>query len=276
MMNKVDTITDAELVSTYLQQKGIQMEVQSVYETGSTNTDLMQALGKINSPVVRIAEIQTAGKGRAGRKWQTPAQAGMAMSVAYPMQQDYQALAGLSLAIGVGLVEAFRALDIDVDIKWPNDVLRHGDKLAGILIESSKHPDTKQLWVVVGVGINLNLSSTFQATMGRTFANASELMEKHREEVYAHFISSIIQALAGFNEQGFKAFYTRWNEYHAYQHKRVVLVNNNVIQKEGIAMGIDEHGMFLMQTDQGIEHIAVGDISLRLQEAVEGDHAITH
>lgn len=276
MMNKVDTITHAELVLKYLQQKDIQIDVQSVYETGSTNTDLVTALPSLTQPVVRIAEIQTAGKGRAGRKWQTPSKAGMAMSIAFPVAHKHQALSSLSLAIGVALVEAFRALDINVDIKWPNDILRHGDKLAGILIEAAKHPVTGKNWVVVGVGINLDLPDTFQTMMGRTFANASELLEKHREEIYAHFIAHMVTALKQFNINGFSSFYQRWNQYHAYQHQRVVLMNQNVVQKEGIAMGIDENGMFLMQTANGIEHIAVGDISLRLHEAVKGDHAITH
>lgn len=276
MMNKVDTITNAELVSNYLQQKDIQIDVQSVVETGSTNTDLVTALPDLVRPVVRIAEIQTAGKGRAGRKWQTPSKAGMAMSIAYPVVQQHQALSSLSLAIGVALVETFRALGIEVEIKWPNDVLRHGDKLAGILIEAAKHPVSGKNWVVVGVGINLDLPTTFQTTMGRSFANASELLNKHREEVYAEFITHIVKAIKQFNIGGFSSFYSRWNQYHAYQDKHVVLLHQNVVQKEGIAMGVDENGMFLMQTSNGIERIAVGDISLRLHEAVKGDHAITY
>lgn len=275
-MNKEDTMTSAALILRDLAAAKMDIDVQSVYETGSTNTDLMQALPHLSKPVVRIAEIQTAGKGRAGRQWHTPAKAGMAMSIAYPMVYKDQALSSLSLAVGVALIEALRSLDIQVDLKWPNDILRQGDKLAGILIEAAKHPQTGVTWVVVGIGLNLNLPTSLQKDMGRSFANASELMRFHREAVYATFIQHVVAALQLFNDKGFSAFYTRWNQYHAYQHQHVVLMHQGVIQKEGMAMGIDEQGMFLMQTEQGIERIAVGDISLRLKDAVKGEHAITH
>ena len=102
-----------------------------------------------------IAEFQSGGRGRSGRKWISPYGDNLALSVAMVVDRSVASLGGLSLAIGFGMVEALRAQKVEgISLKWPNDVLLSGSKTAGILIEVD--PVTAhRTKVVVGVGVNI-------------------------------------------------------------------------------------------------------------------------
>lgn len=276
MMSKEDTKASATLILQHLSTAAIPMDVQVVAETGSTNTDLLEVLQDLTQPTCRIAELQTSGRGRAGRQWRTLPDTSLTFSVAWPMLRKNQALSGLTLAIGVCMVDALRALGVPTDLKWPNDILRDGAKLVGILVESAKQISTSTTWVVVGVGINMNIPVAFETALDRTIANAPELAAMDRNVLFAKLLAHIAQALVQFDQHGFVPFMARWNQYHAYGDQPVVLMHQGEIKAEGIAKGIDEEGRFLMQTSSGITRVAVGDISLRLQKEVKGKHAITH
>ncbi|NPT44770.1 biotin--[acetyl-CoA-carboxylase] ligase, partial [Paraburkholderia sp. 1N] len=126
--------------------------IEIVEETGSTNADLMtrvKALPRkadaLPRPIVRVAYLQTAGRGRRGRPWYAEPGNALLFSVACVLPRPLEGLAGLSLAVGVALVDGLRALPVagpgQIALKWPNDVLLEGDKLAGILIETAWNTD---------------------------------------------------------------------------------------------------------------------------------------
>ncbi|MFC4148365.1 biotin--[acetyl-CoA-carboxylase] ligase [Micromonospora mangrovi] len=139
-------------------------------ETGSTNADVVAAArdGEPEGLVV-VAERQTAGRGRRGRVWQSPPRAGIAASVllrpgeAVP-ERDWSPVppAGygwLPLLAGVALVEAVaRLAELDAALKWPNDLLIDGAKVAGVLAEAvpGEHPGQPPA-IVVGIGLNVTL-----------------------------------------------------------------------------------------------------------------------
>ncbi|HMS07131.1 MAG TPA: biotin--[acetyl-CoA-carboxylase] ligase [Burkholderiaceae bacterium] len=150
----------------------------------STNSELMRrARGGQLDPLILIAERQTAGRGRLGRSWLTgqaalpPAQL-PALTFSYGLPLPRRDLAGLSLAVGVAVAEALRALGCTLArLKWPNDVWLDdtGRKLAGILIETALCDG--QLYAIVGVGINLDAPRLASAadtppTRPRACANA--------------------------------------------------------------------------------------------------------
>lgn len=134
-------------------------QLQAVRETGSTNTDLLEAARLDNRPRLRVTERQTAGRGRLGRLWESGSTAAsLTFSLAWPLAPG-TALDGLSLAVGVQLAES---LHPQLRLKWPNDIWLDGRKLGGVLIEAVAGNAPA---VVVGVGLNLQ-APALPATAG--------------------------------------------------------------------------------------------------------------
>ena len=137
---------------------------ECVSETGSTNSDLLERIRKegLSHTVVLRALRQTQGRGTRGRTWSGNVDCLM-FSVAIPIGNNLQIMSGITLAIGAHVVLALRKRGINAEVKWPNDILLNGKKLAGILVESAKGPN-HQYSLVVGIGFNLktqNCSSDY-------------------------------------------------------------------------------------------------------------------
>ncbi|HLR94348.1 MAG TPA: biotin--[acetyl-CoA-carboxylase] ligase [Jiangellaceae bacterium] len=139
-------------------------EVQWVARTGSTNADLIAAAHAGAAPgLVRIADHQDSGRGRRGRGWRTDAGSGLAISAL--LRPDPQTLPThqwpwIPLLAGVAVIDAVETLRASrgapARLKWPNDVLLDGRKLAGILVE---HVDVSPSpLMVVGIGINVGMN----------------------------------------------------------------------------------------------------------------------
>src|SRR5450830_777573 len=246
--------------------KAVAIEV--VAETGSTNIDLLARAATLTAPVMLVAQSQTAARGRAGRTWHTAPAASLKFSLAWKFARPLHALIGLPLAIGVALAEALAVFGVKVELKWPNDVLRDGAKLAGILIEivPEKRMRTEGTWLVVGIGINLAMSAQLQSRIGRAVAEVSELQQLDRERLLALLLSALSDALTQFDAQGFEAFVARWNRLHAYAGRAVRILDHDRVLHEGSAVGVDDSGCFLLDTAAGRIAVLAGDVSLRLQE----------
>src|SRR5450830_3409 len=245
--------------------------IEVVAETGSTNVDLLARVATLTAPTLLVAESQTAGKGRAGRAWHTTANSALTFSLAWKFRRPLHALIGLPLAMGVALAEALVVFGVRVELKWPNDVLRDGAKLAGILIETAQDKAAAtnakaSTWTVIGIGVNLAMPQDLQDRIGRAVAYVSELQSHDRERLLALLLSALSDALAEFDAQGFSAFAARWNRLHAYAGRAVRILDNDRVVHEGTAVGVDDKGCFLMDTVNGRVAVVAGDVSLRLQE----------
>ncbi|MCO5988634.1 biotin--[acetyl-CoA-carboxylase] ligase [Actinoallomurus spadix] len=141
---------------------GVWRRIEVVDETGSTNADLAEAArGGAEEGLVLVAEAQTAGRGRLDRAWTAPPRSGLAFSVLLRPSVPVARLGWLPLLAGVAVVSALRGFAevegvsrggmADAALKWPNDVLIHGRKLAGILAERVGDA------VVLGIGLNVSL-----------------------------------------------------------------------------------------------------------------------
>lgn len=241
--------------------------VEAVARTGSTNVDLMQRLHSLEQPVLRVAERQTAGRGRAGRPWRTTPQTSLTFSLAWRFRRPLHALLGLPLAVGVALAEALQVLGVQAQLKWPNDLLRDGAKLAGVLIETAADIGSSDAtWAVIGIGLNLGVPPELEAELGRAIGAAPELQKQPRETVLAIITSALADVLAEFEQYGFGAFIARWQAFHSYAGQPVKIIDNGRIVQEGIAVGVDMMGRFLIDTGAGQVAVLAGDVSLRLQE----------
>ncbi|MFZ6849590.1 biotin--[acetyl-CoA-carboxylase] ligase [Undibacterium sp. RuRC25W] len=247
---------------------GMLLDVEVVQETGSTNTDLMTRLDTLDKPVLRLAVHQMAGRGRAGRSWSSEAGSMLMFSIAWPMPHAAHELMGLPLAVGVALAEVLHALDLPVQLKWPNDILRDGKKLAGILIESASKKNGGT-WIVAGIGLNLLLSASFEASLGRAVAEAPWLARMNRNALVAQLLNALARAFDQFEREGFSAFQVRWNQLHAYANQEVRIIDHGEILQAGTALGVDISGRLVLQTAQGQVNIVAGDVSLRPVDSSE-------
>lgn len=242
---------------------GQQVDVEVVAETGSTNADLMARLHELQSPLLRLAEHQTAGRGRAGRVWHSVAGGVLTFSLAWHFPQSGQELLGLPLAVGVALAETLIALGVPVQLKWPNDLLREKKKLAGILIETSTHADYGS-WAIIGVGLNLTVPDALEREIGQAVADAPWLAQMDRNLLVARLLNALAKAMEEFRQHGFTAFAQRWNRLHAFSGLAVLVLDRGQILHEGIALGVDHTGCLVLQTAQGQVSVLAGDVSLRI------------
>jgi BirA family biotin operon repressor/biotin-[acetyl-CoA-carboxylase] ligase len=260
--------------------------LEIVDETGSTNADLMAELRRAprepRVPAVRVAYRQTAGRGRQGRTWFGEPGNALMFSLACVLPRPLEALAGLSLAVGCALVDGLRALPLangaTIALKWPNDVLLDGGKLAGILIETAWSTSTASA-VVIGAGINVRGADALAAQVGAAQAGVAPqvrstqpaalsqaLADATLAETLAAVLNALERTLARFAAEGFAPFVEHWSACHAYAGREVVLLEQGVETARGIALGVDALGQLRLDTADGVRAIATGDVSLRLAE----------
>lgn len=208
-----------------------------------------------------IAEFQSGGRGRSGRKWISPYGDNLALSVAMVVDCAVASLSGLSLAIGFGIVEALRAQKVEgISLKWPNDVLLSGSKTAGILIEVD--PVTAhRTKVVVGVGVNIG-SFPHVDVIGQQATRIGLASTLSRETIALITIRAIERSAKRFVLQGLSPIVESWREVDAYQNQEVdLLIGEDRVS--GTNVGINLSGHLLIETDSGIKEFSVGDVSLR-------------
>ncbi|MYM34271.1 biotin--[acetyl-CoA-carboxylase] ligase [Duganella sp. FT94W] len=256
------SMLNAVAISAHCATSATHVAIETVAETGSTNADLMARLGGLRGPLLRIADNQTAGRGRAGRSWLSQPGAALMFSLAWPFKGPLHKMTGLPMAVGVALAETIVSLGVPVQIKWPNDLLRDGAKLAGILVETQNTGNA--IWAVIGCGINLVMPDELEARIGRDVASAPWLAQMDRNQLMAALLSRLAAVLAEFDDTGFAPFAERWNALHAWHGKEVVLLDQGAVVRQGRAAGVDDIGRLLLDTSAGRVEILSGDVSLRL------------
>lgn len=262
--------------STRLEQKAIEqalyqlnqandyppLSIEVVEQTGSTNADLMQRAKQLNTATLLVARHQTAGKGRAGRRWLSAPDGVLTFSLAWEFSTSTQALMGLPLAVGVAIAERLQQLDVPVQLKWPNDLLKESKKLGGILVESQVS-NSGSSWAVIGIGLNLSVPDELEQSIGQEVAEATWLAQMDRNILLAQLLQALQAALTEFAVQGFSAFTERWNRLHAHAHQSVMILDQQTVVQQGLALGVDAQGCLILQTEHGQVLIHSGDVSLR-------------
>lgn len=242
------------------------LDIQAV--VSSTNDVVSQQLQQQkNSGIVCIAEMQQSGRGRRGRTWLSPPAGTFYGSVGWVFNEGFQVLEGLSLAIGVAVVEALEDCGVHgLTLKWPNDILWHGKKLGGVLIEVNAEMDGVCA-VVVGVGVNLSLPHAIKQQIDQAAVDVKEILGQriNRQQITVALISHIVRLLQGYAQLGFASWHKKWQHYDVLYGQEVEVLGLAQAMT-GIAQGIDKQGALMINTAAGLQLISGGEVSLRKME----------
>jgi BirA family biotin operon repressor/biotin-[acetyl-CoA-carboxylase] ligase len=213
-----------------------------------------------------LAEFQTAGRGRRGRRWLAPPASGLCLSVNWNFGERPSALGALSLAAGVAVLRALGRLGArGLALKWPNDIVHEGRKLGGVLIDL-RGEAVGPAYVVVGVGINVRLPAATLAALATEGPGATDLAALgtrcSRNELAAAVITELARMLEEFGARGVAAFADEWRAADALANRRVrVLQGGQVL--EGLARGVDADGALLVEAPGGERRVLSGEVSVR-------------
>jgi BirA family transcriptional regulator, biotin operon repressor / biotin---[acetyl-CoA-carboxylase] ligase len=230
---------------------------------GSTN-DAALAWAREAGPdqALVVADEQTAGRGRSGRVWHTPPDKALAFSLLLrpTMEEASQAsrLAGLGC---LAVTDALGELGLSAAIKWPNDVLLNGRKVAGVLAESIWNGESLHA-AVLGIGINVLLGST--PTSGTLFPATTIEAEMGTAPDRIKLLRACVSALLMWRgELSSDRFWVVWQDRLAYIGEMVVLTAGRQERQEAQLVGLESDGSLLLRTADGPLHVQAGDIHLR-------------
>jgi len=234
-------------------------------ETGSTNEDLrLLAEQGAAEGTVLVADRQSAGRGRLGRRWESPAGINLYCSLLLrpqiPPQQAPQLTFLSAVATAEALIDTF---ELPVRVKWPNDLLVNGRKIAGMLNEMSAESEQVH-FVLLGIGVNLNMQAS-QFPEDLRYPATSVLLERGAVVPRMAFVRTLLEKIDKFyreyREEGFRVIRRRWEGLSDLL-DQAVRVDLNPGTREGVVVGLDEDGALRLQLENGqIERILAGDVA---------------
>lgn len=232
----------------------------------STNTEgLRLADSGCPAPFLVLAEQQTAGRGRRGRKWVSPYAQNVYYSLVLRIESGLSQLEGLSLVVGLAVMRALRESGVQgAALKWPNDVLVGQKKIAGILLELVGDP-ADICHVVLGIGINVNMRRTEEVDQQWTSVQLETGSPVDRNALVAQLSMQLQAYLERHKTDGFVSLQEEWEQNHAWQGRSVSLIAG-VNQIDGDVLGVDHQGALRLSVN-GVEKIySGGELSLRLRD----------
>jgi BirA family biotin operon repressor/biotin-[acetyl-CoA-carboxylase] ligase len=266
LVGEPDVVTPAEIRSGLETEVFGRGEILFFDETDSTNSRAIECAEKgCAEGTLVIAESQSGGRGRLGRKWLSPKGTGVYLSMVLRPAMDPRRASSVTLVTALALAEALKHLGkISLTIKWPNDLLSGGKKLAGILTEMSAEIDAVN-YLVIGVGVNVHtavddmpeeirpIATSFAAAAGKTVRRARVVREflKRFERYYRLFCASGFPAIREtlIAESGFLG--------------QRVQVSAFGARQSGTVIDIDANGVLILRDDEGAVHeIISGDVAI--------------
>lgn len=228
-------------------------------QTTSTMDDARKYVGDLsNDGLVIFAEHQTKARGRQGRDWISEQNQNITFSIlVYP---DREMINQLTILSSVIIARFLESIQLNPQIKWPNDVLVNNKKIAGILVESLYQENTPTS-AIIGIGLNVNYFPSVELTNGKTATSISHEL--------GHTIDRsiiLINLLKQFNsfytkEHPWESIFEYWNQHLITLGQNITIKTNNQIQITGIAECVNQSGALQVRKENGdIEFIDYGEI----------------
>ncbi|MFT5295716.1 MAG: BirA family biotin operon repressor/biotin-[acetyl-CoA-carboxylase] ligase [Colwellia sp.] len=250
------------------------VEVHNIID--STNSYLLRRLPNQNHNLqVCLAEYQDSGRGRRGRKWISPFGSHIYMSMYWFLEQGMAAAMGLSVVSALAVSDAIKELyQIDVQLKWPNDIYFDGVKLAGILIDLEGQA-LEPCHCIIGIGLNINMPQKSAEQVDQPWTDLQEVIHKRipnseyknndvidRDELAATLITKLSVRLQQHQSEGLTTMVNEWAKHDFYFNKPVKLITGTR-EKKGICRGINSQGALLLEVDGQVSPVYGGEVSLR-------------
>ena len=205
----------------------------------------LAARGEPHGTVV-VAEEQTAGIGRHGHSWHSPPAGGLYISII--LRLDH-VLPVLTMALGLAVA---RAIDAKCDIRWPNDILLNGRKLAGVMVQTAEKGV-----LIAGIGVNAN-QTQFPEEL-RDIATSLRI-ETGQEQVKEDLLERIVAECLAYAEKGKQEILDEFTARSSYVRGKRVNVDTGSRTFSGVTAGLDENGFLRVETETGIETVIAGGV----------------
>ena len=265
-------------ISDSLQQQGISINrVQVLPSVASTNSYLLE---KAQYTEVVLTENQFRGVGRRSSSWQSAAFSNLSLSLGYFSPTNAKNLPVLSLITANALANVLDHYCSNIHIKWPNDIFVGSQKISGILVQS-KHIDSQHIYVVVGIGLNIDQPRVQSADYRHT--NLLEHWPLQDDKLFDRNALAV-KIIASFwkhitAQTPLKTVVDVWHQRALYLHQKVVLIDKDYqkIVAEGVFKGIDNKGSLLLQVHNSdkIQKFHSASISLRLHSALDSASSVS-
>jgi BirA family biotin operon repressor/biotin-[acetyl-CoA-carboxylase] ligase len=259
---------NAATLRAYLGTQERHFQLELLDTCASTNTLLLErARAGAASGSVITCELQSAGRGRRGNRWESGLGGSLTFSLLWRFAKGTADLSGLSLAAGVAAARALSSLGIeDVQLKWPNDLLHAGRKLGGILIELQGTAAGSSA-AVIGIGVNVRLRSGLRDAIAQPVTDLATIAGQapQRNRLLAATLIELAPVLEQFAQHGFAPLREEWTSRHAHQGRPVTLSSGSGSAVTGRAAGVAEDGALLLETARGLVRFVSGELSLRAE-----------
>jgi BirA family biotin operon repressor/biotin-[acetyl-CoA-carboxylase] ligase len=271
-------LIDEERLTGLLQDAGLvsATRVSVVDAVDSTNRRLLEWADPVTlHGRVCIAEYQSDGRGRQGRRWFAVGYQNLTLSLAWRIEQDTAGFSAVALVAGLVVCNCLEDMGFGgVRLKWPNDVMSPVGKLAGILVET-KSTGLGYPHVVIGIGINIQNASAIEARVEQPVGDLGAMMDSNpdRTLLSAKLLSGLSFALENLNRSGFSNCVQKWNKRDGYMGCAVIgTIGNRKIEGQGL--GIDDSGAYRVCDDRGrIHRLISGEVRLqRVTDGPKGNH----
>ena len=238
---------------------------QLKHECSSSNDEIM-ALARQSADLAHkalcVAHFQTKGRGRQGRNWVNRQGECLMFSLGWTFNKPQYELGSLALVVALACRRALADIGLDVNIKWPNDLVVANDKLAGILIETAR-VENKTV-AIIGIGINFVLPKEVEnATSVQALFQTASKQGVSVKTLLNAVLAQLDALLSEYAQNGFASCVGEYDAANRDTNRPVLLLQEGRIVHEGVVKGVDAQGALRLLTDKGEKTIVSGEISLR-------------
>ncbi len=265
LVSETEKLLPWEIVKD-LKTKTMGKRVYYFEEIDSTQNVAEQiALDKKENGTIIIAGKQTAGRGRLDRKWISP-KGGMWFSLIVHPKFDVSTSTLVPIAGAVALAKSIKTtLDVDVSVKWPNDITLDGKKVAGMLVDASFQANNID-YLILGIGINFDIDSKKigkRLSKSSNFYGVNSLRKKDDDTppkmLLKEFLLQFEKTINQLNKGEKSKIVKEWTKKADKIGKRIT-INTSDGKISGMSQGIDNDGALKLKTTKGMKKIFVGDV----------------